>query len=123
MSTIQEQPSRRKDAKTRSRASKACARCRIKKAKCTGGSPCSNCQASDAICHFREIKWSRGKMFPAHHVHELEVQQHKLEAAIRIMYFRLLAASSWPAPRLMEHDNKPLIHDVLRALGLLETSD
>ncbi|KAG9593071.1 hypothetical protein KCU77_g3517, partial [Aureobasidium melanogenum] len=39
------------------------------------------------------------------------------------MYHRLLAANAWPGPRLMEHDGNPLLHDVLVALDLLESTD
>ncbi|KAK6000552.1 hypothetical protein QM012_003798 [Aureobasidium pullulans] len=51
----------------------------------------------------------------------MEAQQHRLEAAVHTMYYRLLAANAWPGPRLVERNGNPLIHDVLAVLGLLET--
>lgn len=57
------------------------------------------------------------------YVRALEAQQHKLEAAVHTMYYRLLAANAWPGPRLMEYDGNPLLHEILAVLGLLETSD
>lgn len=57
------------------------------------------------------------------YVRAMEAQQHKLEAAVHTMYYRLLAANAWPGPRLTERDGNPLIHDVLAVLGLLESVD
>lgn len=57
------------------------------------------------------------------YVRAMEAQQHKLEAAVHTMYYRLLAANAWPGPRLVERDGNPLIHDVLAVLGLLESVD
>lgn len=36
----------------RKRVCKACDRCRLKKSKCDGSSPCSRCKADNAICVF-----------------------------------------------------------------------
>lgn len=57
------------------------------------------------------------------YVRAMEAQQHKLEAAVHTMYYRLLAVNAWPGPRLIERDGNPLIHDVLAVLGLLESVD
>ncbi|CAD0108451.1 unnamed protein product [Aureobasidium uvarum] len=122
MSTIQEQSYSENSDRGKSRASKACARCRIKKQRCSGGTPCSNCKLADALCHFGNIKRTQRKMFPEHYVRALEAQQHKLETAVHTMYYRLLAANAWPGPKLIEHGGNPLVHDVLAVLGLLETT-
>ena len=44
----------------RKRVCKACDRCRLKKSKCDGSSPCSRCKADNAICVFGYVSasWS-----------------------------------------------------------------
>lgn len=48
----------------RKRVGKACDRCRLKKSKCDGSSPCSRCKADNAICVFGERKKSHDKVYP-----------------------------------------------------------
>ena len=42
----------------RKRVCKACDRCRLKKSKCDGSSPCSRCKADNAICVFGYVSTS-----------------------------------------------------------------
>ncbi|CAD0088200.1 unnamed protein product [Aureobasidium mustum] len=123
MSTTQGRSPEDHNDRSKSRASKACARCRLKKARCSGGVPCTNCRLADAVCHFGNFQRSQRKMFPEHYVRALEAQQHKLEVAVHTMYYRLIAANAWPGPRLMERDGNPLLHEILAVLGLLESSN
>lgn len=48
------------------------------------------------------------------------MQQFKLVAGLQTMYTMLLTANSWPGPPLAEHKGNPLVHDILKRLGLLE---
>lgn len=52
------------DGSIRKRVCKACDRCRLKKSKCDGSSPCSRCKSDNAICVFGERKKSHDKIYP-----------------------------------------------------------
>jgi len=105
----------------RKRVCKACDRCRLKKSKCDGTSPCSRCRTDNAICVFGERKKSHDKVYPKGYVEMLEQQQGQLVSALQEMYRRLSAAQAWTGPSLSEANGHPLTHDILRALNLLET--
>ncbi|KAK5114321.1 hypothetical protein LTR62_002572 [Meristemomyces frigidus] len=105
----------------RKRVFKACDRCRLKKSKCDGNSPCSRCQADNTICVFGERKKSQDKVYPRGYVEMLEQQQSQLVAALRITYQKLGSAGAWPGPTLPEVNGYPLTHDILAALDLLES--
>lgn len=62
--TPPEEPSSPTDSSIRKRVGKACDRCRLKKSKCDGSSPCSRCRADNAICVFGERKKSQDKVYP-----------------------------------------------------------
>ncbi|OTA37308.1 hypothetical protein BTJ68_03057 [Hortaea werneckii EXF-2000] len=105
----------------RKRVCKACDRCRLKKSKCDGSSPCSRCKADNAICVFGERKKSHDKIYPKGYVEMLEQQQGQLVSGLQEMYRRLLNAQAWTGPKLEETEGNPLTHDILKALNLLET--
>lgn len=42
----------------RKRVCKACDRCRLKKSKCDGATPCSRCTADNAICVFGYVMFN-----------------------------------------------------------------
>lgn len=104
----------------RKRVCKACDRCRLKKSKCDGASPCSRCTADNAICVFGERKKSHDKIYPKGYVEMLEQQQSQLVQGLQEMYHRMLAANMWDGPTLSEATGHPLTHDILAAMGLLE---
>lgn len=54
------------------------------------------------------------------YVEMLEQQQSQLVAGLQETYCRLLSAQLWPGPPLTEHNGKPLTHDILAGLELLE---
>ncbi|CAI6339066.1 unnamed protein product [Periconia digitata] len=107
----------------RKRVCKACDRCRLKKSKCDGASPCSRCKADNAICVFGERKKSQDKVYPKGYVEMLEQQQSQLVAGLRELYRRLQTGDSWPGAPLREaHGGSPLTHDILERLDLLHSS-
>ncbi|KAF2869078.1 hypothetical protein BDV95DRAFT_609324 [Massariosphaeria phaeospora] len=106
----------------RKRVCKACDRCRLKKSKCDGSSPCSRCKADNAICVFGERKKSQDKVHPKGYVEMLEQQQTQLVAGVRELYARLLNGQSWPGPPLRDAPGgHPLTHDILERLDLLHS--
>lgn len=122
----------------RKRVCKACDRCRLKKSKCDGSSPCSRCKADNAICVFgyvvhsidvprsvltihSERKRAQDKIYPKGYVEMLEQQQSQLVSGLKEMYHRLQKASAWEGPALDETTGQPLTHDILSALNLLES--
>jgi len=107
----------------RKRVCKACDRCRLKKSKCDGASPCSRCKADNAICVFGERKKSQDKVYPKGYVEMLEQQQTQLVAGLRELYSRLQKGESWPGQPLREAPGgHPLTHDILERLDLLHPS-
>ncbi|KAI0606035.1 C6 transcription factor (Fcr1) [Pyrenophora tritici-repentis] len=106
----------------RKRVCKACDRCRLKKSKCDGASPCSRCKADNAICVFGERKKSQDKVYPKGYVEMLEQQQSQLVAGLRELYTRLQRGESWPGQPLQETaSGYPLTHDILERLDLLNS--
>lgn len=105
----------------RKRVCKACDRCRLKKSKCDGLSPCTRCKADNAICVFGERKKSHDKVYPKGYVEMLEQQQGQLVAGLQDMYKRLQSVQGWTGPALPEANGHPLTHDILAALNLLES--
>lgn len=107
----------------RKRVCKACDRCRLKKSKCDGASPCSRCKADNAICVFGERKKSQDKVYPKGYVEMLEQQQSQLVAGLRELYSRLQKGEGWPGAPLREvAGGHPLTHDILERLDLLHSS-
>lgn len=112
------------ETSTRKRVCKACDRCRLKKSKCDGASPCNRCQSDNAICVFGERKKSHDKIYPKGYVEMLEQQQDKLVNALQELYDRNLNKKGWPGRPLHKTSKGiPLTHDILDGLGLLKLDD
>ncbi|QDS71401.1 hypothetical protein FKW77_003119 [Venturia effusa] len=109
----------------RKRVCKACDRCRLKKSKCDGASPCLRCKADNAICVFGERKKSQDKVYPKGYVEMLEQQQSQLVAGLRELYRRLQEGDNWPGEPLKKNTNggHPLTHDILERLDLLHSTN
>ncbi|ODM18357.1 hypothetical protein SI65_06228 [Aspergillus cristatus] len=105
----------------RKRVCKACDRCRLKKSKCDGASPCGRCRADNAICVFGERKKAHDKVYPKGYVEMLEQQQTWLVHGLQEMYRRASEGESWPGePLRCEANGHPLTHDLLNRLGALD---
>ncbi|RYO14584.1 hypothetical protein AA0111_g11927 [Alternaria arborescens] len=106
----------------RKRVCKACDRCRLKKSKCDGASPCSRCKTDNAICVFSERGKLQDKVYPKGYVAILEKQQEQLVAGLRKVYSRLQNGEGWPGGPLREaQGGHPLTHDILERLDLLRS--
>ncbi|CAG8168412.1 unnamed protein product [Penicillium nalgiovense] len=103
-----------------SRVKKACDRCRWKKTKCDGASPCQRCKAENANCIFGDRKRHREKVYPKGYTTFLEEQQGWLIHGIRELYRHVQAGDGWPGePLHCEANGQPLVHDILSRLGSL----
>jgi len=109
------------DGPVRKRVCKACDRCRLKKSKCDGNSPCGRCQSDNAICVFGERRKSQDKVYPKGFVEQLENNQPLMVAGLQEMYKRMVAAGAWEGPLLKDSlHGAPLTHDILEKLGVLK---
>jgi len=109
------------DSNVRKRVCKACDRCRLKKSKCDGSSPCSRCKADNAICVFGERKKSHDKVYPKGYVEMLENQQSQLVTGLQELYKRTQNGQGWIGSPLKETSHgAPLTHDILERLGALK---
>ncbi|KAF2008230.1 hypothetical protein P154DRAFT_569044 [Amniculicola lignicola CBS 123094] len=124
MSSQRSSPMESSQDNIRKRVCKACDRCRLKKSKCDGASPCSRCKADNAICVFGERKKSQDKVYPKGYVEMLEQQQAQLVSGLRELYGRLQSGQGWPGQPLREAQNgHPLTHDILERLDLLHSTN
>ncbi|KAI9677779.1 MAG: hypothetical protein M1829_002551 [Trizodia sp. TS-e1964] len=109
------------EGNTRKRVCKACDRCRLKKSKCDGASPCSRCKSDNAICVFGERKKSHDKIYPKGYVEMLEQQQQQLVSGLQELYRRTQSGEGWTGSPLRESGmGHPLTHDILERLGALK---
>ncbi|KAH8688856.1 putative C6 transcription factor [Talaromyces proteolyticus] len=107
----------------RKRVCKACDRCRLKKSKCDGASPCGRCRADNAICVFGERKKAHDKVYPKGYVEMLEQQQVWLVNGLQELYRRAHDGDAWTGePLKLESNGHPLTHDLLTKLGALDHS-
>ncbi|MCJ1287208.1 hypothetical protein MMC26_006556 [Xylographa opegraphella] len=121
MATRQATPPLDGDANVRKRVCKACDRCRLKKSKCDGTTPCSRCRSDNTICVFGERKKSHDKIYPKGYVEMLEHQQTQLVNGLQILYRRLVEDQHWEGPPLNDcSTGRPLTHDILATLGVLQ---
>ncbi|MCJ1393420.1 hypothetical protein MMC18_006294 [Xylographa bjoerkii] len=109
------------DTNVRKRVCKACDRCRLKKSKCDGTTPCSRCRSDNAICVFGERKKSHDKIYPKGYVEMLEHQQTQLVSGLQELYRRVIDGQPWEGHLLNDsYNGRPLTHDILESLGVLQ---
>lgn len=70
-----------------------------------------------------ERKTSHERIYPKGYVELLEQQQNQLVSGLQEMYRRLQKASAWHGTPLDISSGRPLTHDLLAALKLLETKN
>ncbi|PCG90484.1 Hypothetical protein PENO1_098970 [Penicillium occitanis (nom. inval.)] len=120
-STPSSEHSAHSDSNVRKRVCKACDRCRLKKSKCDGASPCGRCRADNAICVFGERKKAHDKVYPKGYVEMLEQQQIWLVNGLQELYRRAQEGEGWTGePLKAESNGHPLTHDLLTRLGALD---
>lgn len=108
----------------RKRVVRACQRCRLKKCKCDGATPCTRCKSDDAICAYGKHKKSDKTVFRSGYVQMLERSHAQLTAGLQELYRRTQNGEGWIGPRLeVASNNQPLTHKILEALGVLQTGD
>merc|ERR1711977_434224 len=100
------------NSRGRKRATKACGRCKLKKSKCHGETPCDRCRRDNAICVFRSPEKVHQKGYTVEYIGLLEKQQMQLVLGLQEMYRRTLSGQGWLGA--------PLTHDILERLGVLE---
>merc|ERR1711977_90288 len=103
------------NSRGRKRATKACGRCKLKKSKCHGETPCDRCRRDNAICVFRSPEKVHQKGYTVEYIGLLEKQQMQLVLGLQEMYRRTLSGQG-SSVHLWEAEDK--LHLLL--LGLQE---
>ncbi|EEP82082.1 predicted protein [Uncinocarpus reesii 1704] len=123
----------------RKRVGKACDRCRMKKSKVELNKPApsivpvllmlpvsSPVSATGAILangagptiRFEKV-YPKGFPGFASYMEMLEEQQNQLVAGLRLLYRRVQEGEGWPGKPVQECNGRPLTHEILEALGVL----
>ncbi|EXJ80403.1 hypothetical protein A1O1_08547 [Capronia coronata CBS 617.96] len=98
-------------SKSRARIGRACDRCKLKKSKCDGNSPCSSCVASDSTCEYsvrrrREARdWYWG-------------MQDIIDEALQRLYWACREGRGFPGVVPDESGGRVPTDAILRGLGL-----
>ncbi|KAJ5654866.1 hypothetical protein N7490_001869 [Penicillium lividum] len=111
------------DGNVRKRVCKACDRCRLKKSRCDGSSPCLRCRGDNAICVFGERQKAHDKVYPKRYVEMLEQQQAWLVCGLQELYRQAIDGEGWPRKPLNPvNGGYSLLQDLLTHLGALDPS-
>ncbi|PBP18132.1 c6 zinc finger domain containing protein [Diplocarpon rosae] len=102
---------------------KACERCRMKKTKCDGESPCKRCKDDGLVCTAGSRRKTEFKQLPRGYAEVLENTQYALIATVQKLYTMLRNGDSWDLgePELNER-GQPVIHDIASRLGCIRAS-
>ncbi|CAG8951664.1 hypothetical protein HYFRA_00005464 [Hymenoscyphus fraxineus] len=102
---------------------KACERCRMKKTKCDGESPCKRCKDDGLVCTAGSRKKTEFKQLPRGYAEVLENTQYALIATVQKLYTMVRNNESWELgePEMNER-GQPVIHDIASKLGCIRPS-
>ncbi|RDW77116.1 hypothetical protein BP6252_05169 [Coleophoma cylindrospora] len=102
---------------------KACERCRMKKTKCDGESPCKRCKDDGLVCTAGSRKKTEFKQLPRGYAEVLENTQYALIATVQKLYTMIRNGESWELgePEMNER-GQPVIHDIASKLGCIRPS-
>ncbi|CZT08079.1 uncharacterized protein RAG0_13295 [Rhynchosporium agropyri] len=102
---------------------KACERCRMKKTKCDGESPCKRCKDDGLVCTAGSRKKTEYKQIPRGYAEVLENTQFALNATVQKLYTMVRNNEPWTLgePELNAR-GQPVIHDIATKLGCIRAS-
>ncbi|KAH8802664.1 N-terminal fungal transcription regulatory domain-containing protein [Xylogone sp. PMI_703] len=102
---------------------KACERCRMKKTKCDGESPCKRCKDDGLVCTAGSRKKTEFKQLPRGYAEVLENTQYALIATVQKLYTMVRNNEPWELgdPELNDR-GQPVIHDIASKLGCIRPS-
>jgi len=102
---------------------KACERCRMKKTKCDGESPCKRCRNDGEVCVSGNRKKAEFKPAPKGYAERLETSQQALKSTVLKLYSMVRNHESWDLGEPTRNDSgQPAIHDIVSKLGCIRDS-
>ncbi|KAH8588603.1 hypothetical protein B0O99DRAFT_727774 [Bisporella sp. PMI_857] len=102
---------------------KACERCRMKKTKCDGESPCKRCKDDGLVCTAGSRKKTEFKQLPRGYAEVLENTQYALIATVQKLYTMIRNNEPWELGEPEMNDRgQPVIHDIASKLGCIRPS-
>ncbi|RAL00749.1 Zn(II)2Cys6 transcription factor domain-containing protein [Aspergillus ibericus CBS 121593] len=117
------QPPPSSSADCRKRVYKACDRCRVKKAKCSGLRPCVRCKSDNAICFYGAGHRAYNKAYPTGYAEALEQQHEWLVNGLQQLYRRIRDGEGWPGgPAKLDRYGHPCANELLTQLGVLDAT-
>ncbi|TAQ86396.1 hypothetical protein B7494_g5280 [Chlorociboria aeruginascens] len=102
---------------------KACERCRMKKTKCDGESPCKRCKDDGLICTAGNRKKTEYKQTPRGYAEVLENTVFALDSTVAKLYNMIRNNEPWTLEEPSINDRGlPAVHDIADALGCIRPS-
>merc|ERR1711939_258850 len=110
-------------ARTRPRVSRACERCRIKKAKCDGERPCRRCNLDSAVCSFKVRRKPESASATQRYTNLLLQHHSALTAGVLKLYSKMLHAGQWEGSPVKEVNGSPSVHCILERIGVIGSEE
>ncbi|KAL3484180.1 hypothetical protein BJX62DRAFT_248652 [Aspergillus germanicus] len=99
----------------RKRISNACQRCKLKKSRCNGCSPCERCRAANAICTYQKIRPDNHRVHSQTYVRLVESKHSLLVRGLQELYQRLVTGKGITGL----YFGQPLsVNEILQRLGI-----